>query len=307
VENQKNIWTGFRISKRENLKENINRILLEQIDYILEHCDGKEEDVHVSIHEIRKSIKRIRAVLRLIREEIGYSSYYRENLFYRDLSRSISDIRTHDVLLHTLEGLKSDMAAPNTREAFAPIIDSINVERKKLLSGMLSRDRLLQDLSSRFMEARKRIHELSIEQDGFEVFSGGFYRTYRQGKNYLKSARKNHNMHLMHNMRKRTKYLWYQVEIIRPIYPGPLKAFSSSLENISEKLGQYHDLSELSSFLKEYKGASGFKQTLLDACAFKKDALLPGILRMSEAAYAEKPEALINRMNEYWRIYYRQT
>ncbi|MCK4751050.1 MAG: CHAD domain-containing protein, partial [Bacteroidales bacterium] len=78
---------GFSISKRETVKENIDRILLEQVDYILGHCEGEQEDMHKSIHEIRKSIKRIRAVLRLIREEIGYSTYYRENVFYRDISR----------------------------------------------------------------------------------------------------------------------------------------------------------------------------------------------------------------------------
>ena len=100
---QQNIMKGFRISKRENVRDNINRILSEQIDYILEQSEKGEDEIHKSIHEIRKSIKRIRAVLRLIREEIGYSTYHRENVFYRDINRETSDLRTYNVLTLTLE------------------------------------------------------------------------------------------------------------------------------------------------------------------------------------------------------------
>jgi len=50
-----------------------------------------------------------------------------------------------------------------------------------------------------------------------------------------------------------------------------------------------------------------FQQTLLDACEFKKAGLLPGIMRMSEAAYIEEPDAFMHRISEYWKIFYRQT
>jgi len=309
MEVQKNIMKGFCISKRESVKENINRILLEQVDYVLEHCEGAQEDIHKSIHEIRKSIKRIRAVLRLIREEIGYSSYYRENVTYRDIGRSISDLRTCNVLVFMLEDLKIDLSGSIAIEALEPLIDSVRTQREELLDGILSDNRVLRDLSLQFAGARTRIADLPIEKDGFEAFSGGIYRMYRQGKDYLLSAKKDPSMHHLHNMRKRMKYLWYQVEIIKPIYPGPLKAFASSLENITEKLGTYHDLAVLSGYLKEVEGGlkKGHKQTLLDACEFKKAALLPGILRMTGAALSEEPGALIHRLNEYWKIYYRQS
>ena len=125
---------GFRISKRENIKENINRILYEQIDYILDHCKSKPEDMHVSIHEIRKSIKRIRAVLRLIRDEIGYSSYNRENVFYRDINRGTSELRTLNVLAFTLNGLSSDLSGKIPAKEMEPLIGSIRAKRERLLS-----------------------------------------------------------------------------------------------------------------------------------------------------------------------------
>jgi len=229
---QKNIMKNFRISKRETVRDNIMRILLEQVDYILELCENEQEDMHRSIHEIRKSIKRIRAVLRLIREEIGYSSYYRENVFYRDINRTTSDLRTYYVLAQTLEKFSSDLSKKIPAENMEPLIRSMSDKKEKLLSGIISSKGLLKNLSSEFRKARTRIPDLPIEHNGFEVFRGGVSRMYRQGRDYLITAKKKPDMHLLHDMRKRMKYLWYHMEILKPIYPGTLKAYANSLEHI---------------------------------------------------------------------------
>jgi CHAD domain-containing protein len=299
---------GFSISKRESVKENIDRILYEQIDYILGHCNREQEDIHVSIHEIRKSIKRIRAVLRLIREEIGYSTYYRENVFYRDINRSISELRTYNVLALTLESLKKDISGNFSEEVIDPMIESIREQRESLLAQVMSEDRVLSGLSKKFSKARKRIPGMPIEHDGFEVFAGGIFRMYRQGKEYLLAARKDPDMHHLHDMRKRMKYLWYHIEILRPIYPGLLKAYANSLEKITEKLGVYHDLAVLTEYLQHEDAGlrKNYQETLLDACEFRKSSILPGVMRNAGALFSEEPESLVQRMGEYWKIYYRQ-
>ena len=99
---------GFSISNTENI--NIHRILLDQFQSIKMQSEKGQEEVHISIHETRKSMKRIRAVLRMIRDEIGYSSYYRENTFYRDLSRKLSEIRNFEVLSGSIRNLKEDLS-----------------------------------------------------------------------------------------------------------------------------------------------------------------------------------------------------
>lgn len=299
---------GFSISKRENVKESVSRILLGQIDYILKHCESEQKDIHISIHEIRKSIKRIRAVLRLIREEIGYSTYYRENVFYREINRSISDLRTYNVLLLTLESLQSDLSGKIPSESLKPVTDLVREQRERKLSEILSDDKILKDLSVSFTGAKARIPDLPIERNSFKAFSGGVFRMYRQGKDYLIQARKDPDMHHLHDMRKRMKYLWYQVEILRPIYPGMLKAYGKSLENVSEKLGVYHDLAVASEFLRKNYGGlrDEIHETLLEACEFKKSALLPGLLKKSGVLFSEEPESLVQRLGEYWKIYYQQ-
>jgi len=300
---------GFRISERETVKETIHRILHEQVDSILENCDNKQDDLHKSIHEIRKSIKRIRAVLRLMREEIGYSSYYRENVFYRDINRSTSDLRSYNVLIHTLETLQAGLSDTLEPEKINPLIEEIKTQRDGMLEQILSSDRVLKDLSSRFKEGRLRIPNLPIHKNNFDALAGGIERMYRQGIKYLEASQKEPDVHNLHDMRKRMKYLWYQIEILKPIYPGLLKAFASALESISEKLGTYHDLEVLSEYLSENKTGleDWLNDTLKEACEFKKSAMLPKIFKQAEAIYTEEPDALIHRLEGYWKIYYRPT
>ncbi|MFC2116674.1 CHAD domain-containing protein [Bacteroidota bacterium] len=299
---------GFSISRRETVKENINRILLEQIDYILKHCDTEQKDVHKSIHEIRKSIKRIRAVLRLIREEIGYSSYYRENVFYRDMNRSISDLRSYNVLLLTLKMLQSDLSNTIPAETFKPMIESILEQRDKIQSRLFSADRIFHDISMNLLEAKKRIPMLPIDHNSFEAFNRGMHRIYRQGRNYLSVAEENPDVHHLHDMRKRTKYLWYHIEILKPIYPVQLEAYAEALEIISEDLGVYHDLDLMSEYMRENN--TGLQERILESlqevCEIKKSVLLPGILSQAGAAFSEEPGAFVDRMGVYWKIYHTQ-
>jgi CHAD domain-containing protein len=300
---------GFRITNRQTVKENINRILFEQVDHIIDLCESGQQDVHLSVHEIRKSIKRIRAVLRLIREEIGYSTYYRENAAYRDINRSISDLRTYDVLILTLENVQAELSRKLPDGPVEPLIRSIRDQRDEMLAEVFSGDETFRELAERVREAKTRIPDLPVRHNGFEAFSGGIFRMYRHGKEYLTSATKDHDMHHLHDMRKRTKYLWHQIQIVKPIYPGALGALARSLETITEKLGTYHDLAVLSGYLK--KNGEGLedeiREAFLDACEFKKSALLPGIFRKAGTAFGEKPEALVQRLGEYWKIYYGQT
>src|ERR1700683_1806158 len=59
-----------------------------------------------AVHEVRKHFKRIRAVLRLVRGELGEQIYHRENICFRDAGRPLTEIRDARVLLETLEQLR---------------------------------------------------------------------------------------------------------------------------------------------------------------------------------------------------------
>jgi CHAD domain-containing protein len=57
------------------------------------------------VHDTRKALKRLRALLRLLEPELGARTRAREDNTLRQIGRSLSGARDAEVLLHTLDAL----------------------------------------------------------------------------------------------------------------------------------------------------------------------------------------------------------
>ena len=62
---------SYRLELNESLPDGIKRIVKEQIDQALEQLRESPEGRNEAVHDARKRFKKIRAVLRLVRDEIG--------------------------------------------------------------------------------------------------------------------------------------------------------------------------------------------------------------------------------------------
>ena len=296
---------GFIISNTESININIHRILLDQFHSIIMQSEKGQEEVDKSIHETRKSMKRIRAVLRMIRDEIGYSSYYRENTFYRDLGRKLSEIRNFEVLSGSIRNLKEDLSNTITPDVFELLEKELGRQRNMVTGGQAGLSQLLREMARKIEISRERIYDFPIRHNDFRAFEGGLFRMYRQGKRYLRDAKKNPSPTQVHDLRKRLKYFGYQVEILQPIFPGPMRAYASTLETVGENLGIYHDLQVLQEFLGELNIIPDQKisETLHEACLARQSMLLYNTWPMADIAYSEKPAAMVNRLASYWKVY----
>jgi hypothetical protein len=96
----------FRLREDESAPDGIRRIACGQLDLSIERLDGDtDEDLGTAVHEARKSFKRLRATVRLARDELGDDVYRRENTAFRDAGRRLVGTRDSQVLLETLEAL----------------------------------------------------------------------------------------------------------------------------------------------------------------------------------------------------------
>ena len=165
---------GFSISNTENI--NIHRILLDQFQSIKMQSEKDQEEIHISIHETRKSMKRIRAVLRMIRDEIGYSSYYRENTFYRDLSRKLSESRNFEVLSGSIRNLKEDLSNTIPPDVFELLEEELGRQRNMVTGGQAGLSLLLREMARKIEISRDRIYDFPVRHNDFRAFEGGLFR-----------------------------------------------------------------------------------------------------------------------------------
>src|SRR5262245_24048449 len=82
----------------------LQRIFHAQLDEAITVLSGSRVDDE-QVHDARKTLKKARATLRLMRDELGKSVYARENGALRDAARPLGSVRDARVLPQTLEEL----------------------------------------------------------------------------------------------------------------------------------------------------------------------------------------------------------
>src|SRR5690349_17850968 len=101
---------GFRLKLREPLPDGLKRIFREQIESALELCRHPAKERGVTVHEVRKHLKKLRAAMRLAIPELGKDPYACEDRCVRKIGRLVSDLRDAQVRLQTLIQLREETA-----------------------------------------------------------------------------------------------------------------------------------------------------------------------------------------------------
>src|SRR5712675_2720647 len=104
---------GFRLKLREPLPEGLKRVFREQIESALELCRHPARQRGVTVHEVRKHLKKLRAAMRLAAGEVGKNCHTKEDRCVRKIGRMVSDLRDAQVRLQTFIKLR-DKAAKNS-------------------------------------------------------------------------------------------------------------------------------------------------------------------------------------------------
>lgn len=294
---------GYQIDMSATMEESLRNVILVCISHIEDQIRNRKDDVHGPIHETRRTIKRIRAVLRLIRDEIGYSNYYRENSFYRDLSKHLSPARDSYVLIRTISGFNKKAPSEFPEKETGRLLDLLSrkvdadLELFKNQSGGF--DRILEDLEP----AKERVGEYCHLRNDFSAIRKGIQRIYGNGYGFLKTIRKSHDEEQFHEYRKNTKYLLYQMELIQPAYPRLIKAYTGTIDEYGDLLGDTRDFERLAEFIRSQFAnralrASG--QRLEEYTRRRITELMQRIQAEAGWIYAEKPGRFVKRLAKYW-------
>jgi CHAD domain-containing protein len=86
---------------------------------------ASDREIGEAVHEARKSLKRLRALVKISRPALGDARYRRENAEFRQTGRLLSAARDAKVLIETLDGLLErarDELSPDT--AVRCVLDS---------------------------------------------------------------------------------------------------------------------------------------------------------------------------------------
>src|SRR5262245_58184961 len=174
----------YRLKSGEPVREGIARIARGRIDHAVDELSGKSGSTpEESVHEARKDMKKLRALLRLVRGELGNEDYRRENSCFRDASARLSGVRDADVMLARLADLEEDGLNP----AIVTRLRRALIEHRHALESDGSAD-ARDEVVATLREARVRISAWPVGHDSFDALEPGIARTYRRGRRDFRAA-----------------------------------------------------------------------------------------------------------------------
>jgi CHAD domain-containing protein len=287
---------GYRLRRDEEADDGVRRVARGQLDLAADELAGEREgDLDAAVHDTRKALKRLRALVRVARDALGDDTYRRENTAFRDAGRRLSDTRDAAVLVQTLDDLAERYGDELPAGAFAGLREALAAEARDA-SARLADDRgPVEEVQGTLDAARKRVAAWPLDDDGgLELLEPGFERIYRRGRRALKAARKDPGTEEFHELRKRAKDLWHAAQILRPAAPRAMKKLARRAHAVSDLAGDDHDLAVLRAAARERHAtlAAGELALLDGLVARRRRRLQRKALARGRRLYARKPRKL---------------
>ncbi|HWH67850.1 MAG TPA: CHAD domain-containing protein, partial [Candidatus Sulfotelmatobacter sp.] len=229
----------FRFKRKESVAKGVRRLSEERLERAQRHLQAGAQVE--AIHRVRKDIKKLRAVLRLVRGEIGARAYRHNIEALREAANYLAGARDANVRLQSLAKLTAyfqpDLSAQSFRQVKAALHRSSREETERFVQSQSSGAvrRILRRLGP-------ALEKLGVRTEGWAAVGPGVQASYAQGRRAYHRVQAEPMAENFHEWRKGAKDLWYQVRLLRPIWPEQMCMLAGELSRLTELLGEDHDL-----------------------------------------------------------------
>ena len=279
---------AFRLSRRDPPSEGARRLADEELAAAIARLRGDGGSPDQRVHAARKSIKRVRALLRLLRSSMRGPRFAADNAALGDAARGLSAARDAAVAIATFDLL---VPVPD------PLLAAVRVDLVARSGdvGATPDETTLHAAA----DALATLHPRLLEDLGvldWEVLEAGLEASYGGGRAAMRCAFAELHDEAFHAWRKRAKDLWYQAQVLEGSCTPQLRALTEMLAELGDLLGEDHDLAVLAA-------AAAASPALGERLAARHEQLRRGAWLLGRRIYAERPRAFLRRMRVYWQVW----
>jgi len=283
---------SYQFGPKERPGDAVRRIALEELDAARTELEPAEHDAN-ALHEVRKRLKKLRALLNLARAPLGAAARSEDRLV-RDVARQLARHRETDAIggLLTAEAKaagSADLADLHAALRLHHVAGEVTPDRKRALDEVR---RTLFTLRRRmavapFAELRRRDCRRRLR------------KTYRAARTAYRTARESLSDENLHEWRKTAKMLLNQTRLLAVWGSPALSAYRNRLVKLDDALGRARDCSFLASILR---GVPAAEQPLRYGLGLRarletiaRDDIVRA-LRYGGKVFRRSPRAFVERM-----------
>jgi CHAD domain-containing protein len=265
------------------------------------------------VHTARRSLKKARAALRLLRPVWGENRYRMENHALRDAGRCLSPLRDARAVLDGFEELSQRVdedgdAAPALSAVRAALEQELRLARRLMRRPSEPLERCVDLLEAH--RIRRRVAESALTDraapatDATREALRTLYRKARRQLDRAEAPDATNDASALHEWRKRVKYLLNAVEELRSHLGPRADKLISRTDAIADVLGSEHDLAVLAARIEvaptghRADGGGAAMDALRRIIARRRAKLRRRALAMGRRAYDRRPSRFIDRLME---------
>jgi hypothetical protein len=234
---------SFRFKLNEPIAKGVSRIGLEQIA-AAEAALARGKDIATGIHDARRCLKRLRALLRLARPALDEHTYRREMRRLAGIGRMLAQARDAHVMQQTLAKLEDRFGTLPKGAALLPKLMPTGAGPRKPRTHADARRQALAGLE----QARTFFSAAEGERIAFEHVAEGLERTYRKARKAFHEAYRRPTDEAFHAWRKSVQQHWRHMQLLSRGWPDVLSGRAGEAKELSRLLGDDHDLAVLAAF-----------------------------------------------------------
>jgi CHAD domain-containing protein len=245
------------------------------------------------VHEARKTIKRMRAMARLLRRETGGPEFQRINSSLREAGKRLSGARDAEVRIATFADLRSRHPDELAGGQVDALLSRLEQDRAAAHGG----DPELEVLAD-VAEMRGDLLRWNLLEHDSDSLTAGLRLIYRDGRARYKRVKRSRacDPQRMHDWRKRVKSLYYALDMLGGKQATATAKLTRRADRLGEALGEEHDLWMLANFLEsERQLDDGTRKLLLELIERRREQLRKRALRLGARLYARTPKRFAAR------------
>lgn len=294
---------GYRLKRDESVTAGVRRIAHEELDEaVAQLSPARSKNRDDAIHEARKSVKKVRALLRLVQPEMG-DAYREETRTLRDAGRTLSELRDARSVIESLEKLQQGYPNELRRSVFDAIRRGL-LTRKKEREQQEDIPAVLRKIATELKAAGKRAKRWPLATDGFPALESGLEKMFRKSRAAFSKAQKRPTAQNYHEWRKRLKDHWYHIRVLESTWTEVMQGYEAALKDVETWIGDDHNLVLLRQLLTAEPQSFGGEKSAEPVIALidkEQKRLRDNAESVARRIYQEKPRKLVRRLRQLWR------
>jgi len=269
-------------------------------DILSEACavlDDRTRPDAVAVHDLRKAMKRWRALLRLLEPFLGDEAR-RLRAEARDLARDLSGARDAQSAIEALDDLAESEGKLSAR-TIASIHGRLDAIRLAAEAATINED-VRARLRAAFDAAAAGITAWNLEKLAFSELARELAKTYQRLRADAPKDWSKAEPDALHDLRSIVVAHRYQMELVEPLWPKFGKLWVAEAQRLRDRLGAFQDLSVLRAFTVPHGALAPWRSRLTPLILARQEKHAKASQRLANRLLAERPRAFRRRLEALW-------